>query len=55
MDKPAVLDEILRAKPPIQDRVLRRWQQDIRQQVFPVIDAATALLTVGTGRKVKES
>ena len=34
-----VLDEIVRAKEPIRSDVLRRWQQAIRDEVIPTIEA----------------
>lgn len=33
-----VLEEILRARSPIRDDVLRRWQRAIRDEVIPALE-----------------
>ena len=41
MDRPPVLDEILRLKPgeAVKPAVLKRWQQTIRKDILPLIAA----------------
>lgn len=40
MPVPPVLEEIARARTPIRDEVLKRWQQTLRTEIIPAYLAA---------------